>query len=248
VPREVIGWYASIFFGLFFTGIGIPPVPEEAGILYAAGLTALHPEVKWWLAWSLAGLGIVCADMALYGIGRATGPRVFEFRLVKRVISDKRRQRIERKFAAHGVKILLLARLLPPLRTGIFIMAGAIRFSFIKFLLADLIYAVVGVGVLFFAGRWVIEWVHLATDWLTAWTGMSVKALVYLAVAMVGLFFLGRYYQYLKFKESQGDPVAEQTPLGEAAIVRAIEAGAAAVEKVDPGPAPPPPKKAPSGH
>src|SRR5262249_50914948 len=145
-------------------------MPEEAGILYAAGLTALHPEIRWWLAWPLTGRGIVCADAALYGIGRTSGPHIFDFRLVKRVISDQRRKRIERKFAAHGVRILLMARLLPPLRTGIFIMAGAIRFSFVRFLLADLAYAVVGVGVLFFAGQWVIALAHWVTDQFTAWT------------------------------------------------------------------------------
>src|SRR4051795_9607152 len=92
---DALYWYSSIFLWSFFTGVGLPPVPEEAGILYAAGLTALHPEVRWWLAWPLAGLGIMAADAVLYGIGRATGPRIFEFRLVRRVISPERRRRIE---------------------------------------------------------------------------------------------------------------------------------------------------------
>src|SRR5207248_5446619 len=94
MTTEALGWYASIFCWLFFTGIGIPPCPEEAGILYAAGLTALHPEVHWWLAYPLTGLGIVCADAALYGVGRSTGPHIFDFRMVRRVVSPERRRRM----------------------------------------------------------------------------------------------------------------------------------------------------------
>src|SRR5690349_17002052 len=99
------GWYGSIFLWLFCTGIGIPPCPEEAGILYAAGLTALHPEVRWWVAWPATGLGIVCADMVLYGVGRYWGRRLFEYRWVKRLINPERRQRVEDKFAEHGIKL-----------------------------------------------------------------------------------------------------------------------------------------------
>jgi len=157
VTTEALGWYASIFLWLFCTGVGVPPCPEEAGILYAAGLNALHREVRWPLAWAATGLGIVCADAVLYGVGRRWGTRLFDYRWVKRVMSAERRQRIERKFHTHGVKLLLLARFLPPLRTGIFLIAGAARFSFVKFLLADLTYAVFGVGLFFWGGTWLID-------------------------------------------------------------------------------------------
>src|SRR5262249_54854570 len=155
-----LAWYASIFLWLFFTGIGIPPCPEEAGILYAAGVTALHPDVHWWVAWPATGCGIVCADMALYGIGRWGGPRLFQYRWVSRLVNPERRQHIGGKFAEHGLKLLLMARLLPPLRTGVFVTAGAIRYPFARFVAADAAYAVVGVGVFFFGGAGLINLLH----------------------------------------------------------------------------------------
>jgi membrane protein DedA with SNARE-associated domain len=246
VTYEVIGWYASILFGLFFSGIGLPPVPEEAGILYAAGLTALHPEVRWWLAWPLAGLGILGADAVLYGIGRAAGPRIFRFRVTRRVISPERRQRIERKFAASGIKILLLARLLPPLRTGVFIIAGAIRFPVLKFLIADLVYAVFGVGILFFAGQWVIAGIEWVTDQFTAWTGLPAKVLVWGLAAAVGAWLLFKFYRVLQHREERGD-VAPPLVLGMPQVAEAVKAGANAVEEVAPGPAPEP-QKAEASH
>jgi membrane protein DedA with SNARE-associated domain len=211
---DVLGWYASIFCWLFFTGIGIPPCPEEAGILYAAGVTALHPEVRWWLAWPLTGAGIVCADVALYGIGGHFGRRLFQYRWVQRIVHAERRQRIEARFHQHGIKLLLLARLLPPLRTGVFVTAGAIRFPFVRFLIADGIYAVIGVGLFFFGSTWLIEFVKQAGQWV-----------LYVVAGLVVAYGLYRYYRYLREREQKTAPPpvsvlelpagpAEQEPLG----------------------------------
>jgi membrane protein DedA with SNARE-associated domain len=192
---EALGWYGSIFLWLFLTGIGLPPAPEEAGILYAAGVNALHPEVHWGLAWLACGLGIVCADCVLYGVGRWWGPKLFELRWVQWMLSTERRLRIEKRFEQHGIKLLLLARLLPPLRTGVFLIAGASRYSFAKFLLADLIYAVFGVGLFFFFGTWVVGLLHRATS-----------VIVWLVAVPMILYGLYRYYRILRVRELHDAP------------------------------------------
>jgi len=194
---DALYWTASIFVWLFFTGIGIPPVPEEAGILYAASVSALHPEVHWWLAWPACGLGIVVADCVLYGVGRRWGPKLFEYRWVQKVLSAEKRQRMEGHFANHGMKLLILARFMPPLRTGVFLIAGATRFSFFKFLVADLVYAVVGVGAFFFCGTWILALVHRFES-----TALMAAALL---VMCYGLYM---YYKILRRREPKGGPTA----------------------------------------
>jgi membrane protein DedA with SNARE-associated domain len=189
------GWYLSIFFWLYFTGIGIPPCPEEAGIIYAALITALHPETHWWISWPLTIAGIICADATLYAIGRHFGRRLFEYRWVQRIINLERRQRIEERFKGHGMKILLTARLLPPLRTGVFVTAGAIHYPFLRFLLADAVYAVFGVGVFFFASAWLIDLLRMAGHWAIYIVGF--------AAAIYGLY---RYYRYLRKRELKTTP------------------------------------------
>ena len=188
-------WYASIFGWLFLTGIGIPPCPEEAGILYAASVHALHPEVLWPFAWLACGLGIIAADCVLYGVGRRWGPKLFEYRWVQKVMSAERRQRIEGHFTEHGMKLLILARFLPPLRTGVFLIAGAARYSFIKFLLADLIYAVFGVGLFFFFGTWILGLIHRFES--TA---------VFVAAILVMGYGLYMYYKLLRRREIRNTP------------------------------------------
>ncbi|MBN9518424.1 DedA family protein [bacterium] len=198
---ESLYWYGSIFLFLFLTGIGLPPMPEEAGILYAAGLHALHPEVKWWGAWPATALGILAADCVLYGIGRRLGPRLFEYKWTQRVLSAERRQRLEGKIHEHGIKLLIMARFLPPLRLGVFLITGAARYSFVKFVIADVIYGVVGVGIFFFGGSWLIE--MLKQIGYTAVWFVAVPATVY------GLY---RYYRYLKKKEVGPASVVEVAP------------------------------------
>jgi membrane protein DedA with SNARE-associated domain len=188
-------WYLSIFGWLFLTGIGLPPVPEEAGILYAASVASLHPETWWPFAWIACGLGIICADAVLYGIGRLWGVKLFEYRWVQKVINTQRRERIETGFKEHGMKLLLAARFLPPLRTGVFLIAGATRYSFLKFFIADLIYAVVGVGLLFCFGAGLV---HLVKSFES--TAVVVGA------ALLIVFALYWYYRVLRRRESAGAP------------------------------------------
>jgi membrane protein DedA with SNARE-associated domain len=180
-------WSGSVFLWLFFTGLGLPPIPEEAGILYAAGLTSLHPEVPWWTAWPAASGGIIGADLFLYGLGRWIGPRIFEYRWVLRILSSERRERLEKRFHEHGLKFLLMSRLLPPLRTGVFLIAGSTRYPVSLFLLADAVYGLFGVGLIFFGGTALVAAFHKFGGWL-----LLVGALA------GGVYLLFRYYRYLK--------------------------------------------------
>jgi membrane protein DedA with SNARE-associated domain len=184
---EAFYWSASIFLWLFFTGLGIPPVPEEAGILYAAGLTSLHPEVPWWLAWAAASGGIIGADIVLYWVGRWMGQRLFQYRWVNRLLPVERRQRLEDRFHQHGMKLLLLARLLPPLRSGVFLVAGSIRYPFGRFLLAESVYGLFGVGLVFFGGTALLALIHTVGGWV-----------LLLAALPVGGYLLYRYYRHLR--------------------------------------------------
>ncbi len=207
MTSEVLGWYVSIFGWLFATGIGIPPMPEEAGILYAAGVHALHPEVWWPFAWLACGLGIICADCLLYGIGRWWGPRLFAYRWVQRILNDQRRMMMEANLHAHGMKLLILARFLPPLRTGVFLISGASRYPFVKFLIADAIYCVFGVGLFFFGG----------TGLLSLIKQVGYEAAWFVAIPILG-YAAYRYFRYLKRRDEAPVPPVSilQSPAGSA--------------------------------
>lgn len=187
------GWYGSIYVWLLVTGIGIPPIPEEAGIIYAASVTATHSDMHWWLAWPIASLGILSADTVLYLLGRWLGRPLLETRWVKHILKPRRRKYIEDKIRHHGWSLLLSARLLPPLRTGVYLIAGVSRFPFLKFLLADGCYLIVGVGILYWCSHFLVGLIHHVGRWsLYAGAGFVVLVLLYF------------FYRYLHGRESRG--------------------------------------------
>ena len=164
----------------------------------------------------------MAADLALYGIGWLWGERLLNHRWMLRLLPLERRKQIEDRFHNHGMKFLLAARLLPPLRTGVFVVAGAIRFSLPRFVLADFIYCVVGVGLIFFGGEALLSMIHYLENWF-------LFAAV-IAVVGVGLFVYYRYLRKLEVKATLkvADAVKAVAPAAVAAPVEQGEARATA--------------------
>jgi membrane protein DedA with SNARE-associated domain len=108
-------------------------------------------RLRWWIMLPTCIVGVVIGDGFLYAIGRVFGYRVLNIRWVRtRLLTPEKRERIERNFHRYGIWILLGARLLPGIRSPIFLMAGINRLPLKKFFLADGLYAIPGVSLLFF--------------------------------------------------------------------------------------------------
>lgn len=148
--------YFGFFGSLVAAGFGAP-IPEEIPVV-VAGVWAANPDtvanygVLRWIALPVCIVGVVLADLALYGIGRKFGTRLLEFKWAKRFVPPEKREKIEQNFDKYGIKILLFARLTPGIRAPMFVMSGVMKLPFHKFLIADGIYAIPGVSLLFFLG------------------------------------------------------------------------------------------------
>src|SRR5262245_7492932 len=106
------------------------PLPEEVPVATAGvyiGHASQDPDsrVRWWIMLPVCILGVVAGDGILYSIGRLWGPRLVQYRwLRKKLLPPDRLAEIEGNFHKYGVKILLYARLLPGIRAPIFVTAG----------------------------------------------------------------------------------------------------------------------------
>jgi len=191
--------YLGIFVGILATGIGFP-MPEELPIVVGGGL-ASRPGIEWWLMLPVCIVGVVIGDGLLYGIGRLWGPRLLEVNWVKRhLLPPERREKVERNFHEHGIKILLFARLTPGIRGTIFFTAGLTRLPLARFLVADGIYAVPGVSILFTLGYFFTE--HMVN--LINRDVEKIKSIVILVVILgVAGYFL---YRFLRRPMVTGDP------------------------------------------
>lgn len=159
LTRTTFYWLGAIFAWQFCTGVGIPPLPEEATILWAGAMAKLNEDCVWWLAWPTCIVAIILADLVLYAAGRYGGEPLLSSKWVQRFVPSERRLKLEHGFRSHGVKILITARLLPlpGIRTAVFLTAGSIRYPFFRFFIADIVYAIPGVGFFFFCSYFSAE-------------------------------------------------------------------------------------------
>ncbi|WP_020471680.1 DedA family protein [Zavarzinella formosa] len=145
--------YLSIAGMLMASGVGAP-IPEEIPIATAGimvGRVWDNPGgMHWWIMLPVCIVSVVACDSMLYYFGRRWGGWLIQRKWVqKRVLPPDRRLKIEKNFHDYGIGILLIARLLPGIRAPVFMTAGMIRLPFRKFLLADGLYAIPGVNLIF---------------------------------------------------------------------------------------------------
>jgi membrane protein DedA with SNARE-associated domain len=246
----------GVFAALVAAGVGFP-MPEELPIVAAGAACGHsvqdpHSALRWWLLLPLCILGVVISDGLLYLMGRIFGLGLLRFPLVSRVLPRERLERIQRNFRRHGVMILLFARLLPGIRSPIFLTAGIMRLSWRRFLLADGLYAIPGVSLLFFLAFWFTDQFRTLVERAETYLDRIRPLLIVAGILGVAVYFL---VQFLRKPVHIGDP--EELPLIGDQVAASIadhdhtdepETGPAPSANGRDGTAPEPAAQAPSGH
>jgi len=111
-------------------------VPEEVPIV-AAGILSHAGVFRWWLALPVILAGVLAGDAVLYWAGRHWGELLLDWRVVRRVLSRAREERLKAAYREHGAKIVFTARHVMGLRAAAFLTAGIARVPFWKFLAVD---------------------------------------------------------------------------------------------------------------
>jgi membrane protein DedA with SNARE-associated domain len=175
--------YLGILGVLFLAGLGVP-IPEELPIL-AAGALAHEQIIRWWIALPLCIVGVLSGDVVLYWVGHHWGERVLGWRIVRRVLSPAREERLKSAYRSHGVKIVFTARHVMGLRAAAFLTAGIAHIPFWKFLAVDAAASMLGVPTgfglaYFFADRieQIVADVHRVERWLMLLALVAISALI----------------------------------------------------------------------
>jgi len=185
-----------------------PAVGFPAALPWAAlAQRDLHPSdgfiVRWWILLPICFLGVGLSDGLIYGLGRIFGTRLLNLPFMAKLMPAEKRDRIERNFHRYGIKILLFARLLPGIRAPIFITAGIMRLPLSRFILADSIYAIPGVSLLFFLAFWFTnsfkELVEHAEQQVIYYRHLAIMGVI----VVVGIYLL---IHFLKRPITTGDP------------------------------------------
>lgn len=149
------GGYFILFGLLIFCGLGLP-VPEDIPLLlggYFVAIGQMHLVVVGVVAWC----GIIGGDCILYWIARRYGLNVTRLPLIGSHVTKERILWAEAKFEQWGVWVVAICRLFAGVRGAMVIAAGAVRFNFLKFVIADGIAALISGGLFvwlgYFAGK-----------------------------------------------------------------------------------------------
>lgn len=139
--------YPGVFLALLATGLGVP-IPEELPIVIAA-IMSRWQVMHWSGALGSCLGGVLAADMLLYAVGRHFGRRILEWPTARRILTPEREARVMDAYRRHGLKFLVMARLVMGLRAAAFLAAGLVRVPFLRFLVVDLAAVLVSVPLAF---------------------------------------------------------------------------------------------------
>ena len=145
-------WTYAILFGIIFaeTGFVITPFLPGDSLIFAAGALAVRTILNPWMLFAVMTTAGILGDSVNYAIGHAIGPRVFkeDVRFLKREYLDRTHEFYEK----HGGKTIILARFLPIVRTFAPFIAGVGAMNYSRFLLFNVVGAIIWVGGFTFLG------------------------------------------------------------------------------------------------
>ncbi|WP_224371940.1 DedA family protein [Hyalangium versicolor] len=129
------GSYALLFAALVAGGMGLP-LPEDI-VLLTGGALAHLGVVQLPLVIAVCMAGVLCGDLLLFHTARKLGPRVYEQRWIRAMLTPERRLRIARLYERHGGKVVFFGRYMSVMRVLVFAMAATQGMRTRTFLLWD---------------------------------------------------------------------------------------------------------------
>lgn len=205
------GGYFVLFGLLFACGLGLP-MPEDVplmigGFLVSTGrLEIVGVAVASWL-------GIIGGDVMLYQLGRRYGLNITRVPFIGKHVTEARIQQAEVLFDRYGIAVVAVGRMLAGIRGAMVIAAGAIRYNFLKFLIADGIAALVSGGAFVALGYWVGD--HFGSvEKLQQFRNQTIKGIEHWVLIIVGLAaiaFIGYIWWRRRTHEKPSEKLLEKT-------------------------------------
>ncbi|HWN18882.1 MAG TPA: DedA family protein [Gemmatimonadales bacterium] len=145
-------WTHLILFLIVFceTGLVITPFLPGDSLLFAAGTFAALGALDLWLVVLLLIVAAIAGDTVNYWIGAYVGPRAFsgDIRFLRKEYLDRTHAFYEK----HGGKTIIMARFVPIIRTFAPFVAGVGAMSYPRFILYNVVGAVLWVGLFVLGG------------------------------------------------------------------------------------------------
>jgi len=147
--------YAAMFSILVLCGLGLP-LPEEVTLL-ASGLAVGWRQADWFLASAACVSGILVGDSVVFALGRYWGKPFLASRPMRFLLPPRRQVKVQKLFAKHGVKTVFFARFFAGVRLGVYAYAGQHGMAWTRFILLDLVGALISAPASIWIGKFAAE-------------------------------------------------------------------------------------------
>jgi membrane protein DedA with SNARE-associated domain/rhodanese-related sulfurtransferase len=136
--------YMLVFAWVFIEQAGLP-IPSAPLLLATGALAGMH-QMNLGLAVGLATFAAVSSDSMWYELGRLKGVRVLQLLCRISLEPDSCVRRTQVSFGKNGARVLLVAKFIPGLNAMAAPLAGIIRMGWRRFLMFDVLGAILWVG------------------------------------------------------------------------------------------------------
>lgn len=145
-------WTYAILFLIVFceTGLVVTPFLPGDSLLFAAGTFAALGAMDPWILFGLLTVAAILGDTLNYWIGKRIGPAAFSGRF--RLLNQNHLRKTEAFYEKHGGKTIIMARFVPIVRTFAPFVAGVGTMEYGRFLMFNVVGAVLWVGLFVFGG------------------------------------------------------------------------------------------------
>lgn len=137
--------YLGLFVILLLCGMGLP-MPEDIALL-AGGFLVHRGVIRYPITLAVALLGVVAGDNSLFFLGRRFGTGLVRYFGLNRPGSKAQIDRIRAFMRRHGHRAIFYARFLAGLRALIYLTAGSFGVTPLRFLVYDLLGAIISVPI-----------------------------------------------------------------------------------------------------
>jgi membrane protein DedA with SNARE-associated domain len=149
-------WLYLVMFATAVIDGFFPPIPSETVLVAAAAVAASTGETNVPLLIAVAALGAIIGDNIAYAIGRSLGTTRFAWMRRPKVAAVF--DRAQRTLSRNGAPLILGARYIPVGRVAVNMSAGALGYSWRRFLPLSMIggvtWAAYSAGIGLLAGHW----------------------------------------------------------------------------------------------
>jgi len=170
--------YISIFLLLILGSLGLP-FPEDAvlilsGVLISQDVLKLLPTIL------VVYTSLLLTDCFLFLMGKKYGRKIVENRRFQKYIPTDRFSKLEKRFNKFSSLTLFFGRHLLGLRAQIFIIAGVMKMSTLKFIVIDGFSALITIGLMVGIGYMGSNSVHILKKGIT--NGQQIMTIFVLAL------------------------------------------------------------------